>query len=250
MIGRRLPWLLIGVLLVVRAYGAESAGIQPLPLPEGPVSNAIADHFTDALRKNQYEFLSEDKLKSLRAQIEDLASRYAPTQLPGRERESLLSAIDRYVPQHFPNRSPGIRGESDVERTYLTFGDLVNTFKWQLWRALTRKPFTAEQLQQRQAQHDWLRQFIDRVPARPGDAYPPGIDVSSARAWATARLDELLADPLGLMYDPMSARQFELFKKLMDRSAANGLSTTIRDVPVRALGARAHVSASADTAYD
>jgi hypothetical protein len=249
MMRRSFPWLLIGAFIVGQAHGAEPTDIKPAPPPAGTISRAIADHFIDGLRKDQYEFLSEDKLKSLHTEIKDFASRYASAQLPEKERESLLSAIDRYVPRHFPNRPEAIGPESDGERAYLTFRDLVNTLKWQLWRALTRKPFTPEELQQRQIQHDWLRRFIDGVPARSGDAYPAGVGVSSARAWAMTRLEEMFADPLSLMYDPMSDRQFELFKKLMERSADNGLSTTIGDIPVRVLGARAHKSASANTAY-
>jgi hypothetical protein len=256
MTSRSLSWLLVGAFIagvVGQARGAEPIDIKPAPLPDGTISQAIADHFVDALRKNQYEFLSEDKLKSLHTEIADFSSRCKPAPLPSKDRESLLTAVDRYVPQHFPNKSPGSPGQyrsaSDAERAYLTFRDVVNTFKWQLWRALIRRPLSAEQLKQRQTQHDWLRRFIDSVPARPGDAYPPGVVVSNARAWATARLEETLADPLGLMYDPMPDLQFELFKKLMSRSAGNGLVATVLDVPVRALGARAHLSASPDTAY-
>lgn len=252
MISRRLPWLLFGVLLVGRAYGAESTPAGPVAPSETTIGKAMADHFTDALRKNQYEFLPEDKLASLHAEIEEFASRYAAAQLPLRDRQALLTAIDWYVPRHFPGTA-GVRGqsgpESAAERTYLAFRDLVNTFKWRLWQGLARKPLTAEQTQPLRVQHEWLRQFIGRIPARQGDAYPPGIDVGSARAWATARLEEMFVDPLGLLADPMPTRQFELFRNLMERSSGNGLVAAISDVPVRALGARAHTSAGVGTAY-
>jgi len=250
MTSRSFLWLLIGAFIIGQAQGAESTDLKLAPLPAETISRAIADRFIHGLFKDRYEFLSQDKLKSLHTEIEDFAARYASVQPSEKERALLLLGIDRYVLRHFPNRPDAAGPESDAERAYLRFRDVVNTFKWQLWRALTRKPFTAEQLKQRQVQHDWLRQFIDGVPARPGDAYPPGIVVSNARAWAIARLEEMFADPLSLTYDPMSARQFELFKKLMERSADNGLATTIGDIPVRALGARAHTSAKPDTAYN
>jgi hypothetical protein len=219
----------------------------------GTLSKAIADHFVDALHKRAYVFLSDDELGPLRTEIRAFAARYEPAGMPREERESLLSAIDQYVPQLFVNRHfdfPAYFSSAwDVEGTYLKFRDLVNTFKWQLWQALMRRPFTPEQLQRRQAQHDWLRRFIATVPAREGDGYPPGIVAGNAHAWASRHLEEALANPLGWTYDPMPDSQFELFKKLMDRSAVNGLAMSIREVPVRALGARAHASADPNTAY-
>jgi hypothetical protein len=136
-----------------------------------------------------------------------------------------------------------------AEGAYLKFRDVVNTFKWQLWRALTRRPLTPEQHAQRRVQHDWLRDCIAGVPPHPSNTYPPGVLPDDLNAWARRRVERELADPLSLLYDPLSKEQFKVFKVWMQRSAGNGLVMTVKDISVRALGARAHHDANVEGAY-
>jgi len=217
------------------------------------LSNAVADRFVNALRKRSYVFLTEKRLTSLLEEIRDFAATYPPGLLSSAGKKNLLDAIDRYVPEHFLNRHVDFpdhfSSDWDVEGAYLKFRDVVNTFKWQLWLALTRQPHTAEQLQQRHIQHDWLRKFLAGVPIRPGDGRPVGVEPDGIRKWASTYLERQLADPLSLLYDPMTQSQFGVFRGLMKRSAANGLYDTVKDVPVRALGARAHSHADIEMAY-
>jgi len=209
-------------------------------------ADAIAERFISAMRKRNYSFLVEDKLESLRKEIRDFTAKYQPTQMPPARQEALLASIDRYVSDYFLNRP---NCPDDPEGAYLKFRDQVNTFKWKLWLALIRTPHSPEQFKQRQIQHDWLREFIAKVPIRPGDWRPAGVSPNGVRKWALANLEQELADPLSLLFDPLTNSQFEVFKQWMKRSAANGLSHTVTNIPARAIGARAHNHADVEKAY-
>ncbi len=206
----------------------------------------VADRFVGAMLKRNYVFLQEEELESLRQEIGNFAAKYKPAHMPPAGQELLLASIDCYVSDYFLNR-PDF--PDDQEGAYLKFRDQINTFKWKLWLALIRTPPAPEQLKQRRIQHDWLREFIAKVPIRPGDWRPVGVLPDGVRRWALAHLEQELADPLSLLYDPMTNSQFEVFKQWMKRSAANGLSHTVTDIPACALGARAHNHADVEKAY-
>ena len=247
--------LLMGFLVFLfgQAGGGEPVDARPLVSEKTQISQRIAARFADALQKRNYPFMTQNKVAWLRTEIADFTARYQPAQMSGAEQEALLASIDRYVPENFLNRhldSPDdFSSDWDVEGAYLKFRDCVNTFKWKLWVALTRKPPTTEQVSRREAQHNWLRQFIAGVVIRPGDGRPINVTPDGVRAWASAYLQRQFADPLSLVYDPMTDNQFEFFKKLMVRSAANGLYNTAMDIPVRALGARAYDHTDVEKAY-
>jgi hypothetical protein len=254
--------ILLSVFLGARAFKAHSAEPPVARLFAAPVTDHsekgkfagdVADRFIDAMRKRNYSFLTEAKFRALRREIHDFTARYDLVQISSSDQEMLLTAVERYVPEHFSNRGldfPEYFSDGyDVEEAYLKFRDQVNTFKWKLWLALTRSPATSEQLKRREAQHNWLRESIADAPIRPGDGRPLGVAPDGVRAWASAYLERKFADPLSLLHDPMTDRQFEVFKKLMVRSAANGLYNMVTDTSVRALGARAHDYVDVERAY-
>ncbi len=211
-----------------------------------PLAEAIADRFVNALRKRNYSFLMEDKFDSLRKDIRNFAAKYQPAHMPPSRRKVLLVAIDRYIPDYFLNR-PDFREEQEM--AYLKFPDQVQTFQWKLCLALNRTPITPEQFERREAQHNWIREYIKTVPIRPGDGRPIGVAPHGVRTWSSEFLQRKFTDPLSLLYDPMTDCQFEVFNKLMQRSAANGLVMAVSDVPVRALGALAHNCTDVEKAY-
>jgi len=241
------------VCLFGKAYGVEPA-VSKLPISSNKqISNVIADRFVEAMQRRNYTFLTEDKLESLRKEICEFAAKYQPIKLSLSDQEVLLCAIDQYVRDYFLNRGLDYPGDFlpnyDMEGAYLKFGDCVNTFKWKLWLALIRKPLTAEQLKKRQIQHDWLREFIAGVAIRPADWGPKGVAPRGIRRWALTHIEDQFANPLSLLCEPMTEKQFEVFKQLMKRSAVNGLSYTVTSIPVRVLGARAHGHADVERAY-
>jgi hypothetical protein len=211
-----------------------------------PFAEAIADCFVNAMRKRNYSFLTKDKFDSLRKDIRNFAAKYQPAHMPPDRRKALLAAIDRYIPDYFLNR-PDFREEQEM--AYLKFPDQVQTFQWKLCLVLNRVPITPEQFERREAQHNWIREYIKTVPIRPGDGRPIGVSPHGVRKWASAYLEQEFTDPLSLLYDPMTRSQFEVFKQWMKRSAANGLSHTVANIPVRVLGARAHNHADVEKVY-
>ena len=247
--------VLISVFIVARAsedQSAEPPAVKQLTTvvadhsEKSNFDDAIADCFIGAIRKANYSFLTEADYSLLRKEISDFSAKYKPTHMPPAKQESLLSSIDCYVSDYFLNRP---NCPDDPEGAYLKFRDQINTFKWKLWLAITRKPPTPEQLKQRQIQHDWLRGFIANVPIRPGDGRPLGVSPEGVRKWASKYLERELADLLSLLYELMTHSQFEVFKKLMIRSSANGLYNTVTDIPFRAIGAKAHNDANVENAY-
>ena len=231
----------------LKAQSAEQPGVIAASRWEKTeLARAAADRFVDAMRKRNYSFLQTDKLESLQQEIRNFVAKYKPTHMLPAGQEVLLASIDHYVSDYFLNRP---NCPDDPEGAYLKFRDQINTFKWKLWLALIRTPPTPEQLKLRRIQHDWLRDFIAKVPIRPGDGHPIGVAPNGVRKWALAHLEKELANPLSMLYEPMTDSQFEVFKKLMIRSSANGLYNTVTDIPVRALGARAHNHADVEKAY-
>lgn len=243
--------LLLGVgLLHLRAPVVAVSAMTPARLGDVQISERIAERLVGSLRNHRYCFLGEAELSTLTREIATFAARYAPRRMPPAKQDALLEAVEKYVREHFSNpplESP--HRSLSVEGTYLMFRDVVNTFKWQPWRALTRDPLTPEQRAQRQIQHDWLREFIAGVPPNPSKQFAPHPRQEERDEWARTRVERELADPLGLLYDPLTSGQFEVFKAWMRRSAANGLVTTVSNIPRRALGARAHREASIEGAY-
>jgi len=238
------PMILIYAFLLGQTCTSQSAGLGKTDNPAW--GDTVANRFISTMRKRNYSFLTEDKLESLRQEIRDFITKYQPVHVSATRQEGLLCSIDRYISENFLNR-PDCR--SDPEGAYLKFRDLINTFKWKLWLALTRTPAAPEQLKRREAQRKWIREYIETVPIRPGDACPLGVARDGLRTWASAYLEQKFTDPLSLMYVPMTDKQFEVFKQWMKRSAANGLTTTVSDIPVRALGARAHNHADVEKVY-
>jgi hypothetical protein len=64
------------------------------------------------------------------------------------------------------------------------------------------------------------------------------MSAEEVRPWARVRLQQWFSDPLGLLDDAMTEKQFENFKRLLGYSAENGLRNAVTDIPVRALQAR------------
>ncbi|MHC4240411.1 MAG: hypothetical protein ACYSUC_11795 [Planctomycetota bacterium] len=207
----------------------------------------IAERFVGALARRGYSFIDEQDIESLRKEITAFAAEYHTRSFSRAERDKLLVAVEQYVTDNFLHR-PDMEWY-DQEGAYLKFADVVNTFKWQLWKALGRKKLTAEQMSRRDSQREWVRSFVAEVPIRPGDGRPVGVAAVGVREWGNEYIEKKFADPLGLLYEPMTDAQFEVFRKLMERSSANGFYNTVSDIRVRALGAVAHRHTDVEKAY-
>ena len=207
----------------------------------------IAERFVGALARRGYSFIDEQDIKPLRKEITVFAAEHHTRSFSRAERDKLLVTVEQYVTDNFLNR-PDMEWY-DQEGAYLKFRDVVNTFKWQLWKAVRRKKLTAEQMSRRDSQREWVRSFVAEVPIRPGDGRPVGVAAVGVREWGNEYIEKKFADPLGLLYEPMTDAQFEVFRKLMERSSANGFYNTVSDIRVRALGAVAHRHTDVEKAY-
>lgn len=208
----------------------------------------IAEHFVGALARRDYSFIDEQNIDSMRKEIKAFAAEHYLSSFSRAERDELLAAVEQYVTDNFLNR-PDMQ-LYDEEGAYLKFADVVNTFKWQLWRTLRRSRLTAAQMSRRDSQRKWVRSFIAEVPIRPSDALPVGVAAVGVREWGNDYIERKFVDPLGLLYESMTDEQFEVFRKLMERSSANGFCSTVSDIRIRALRALAHHHADVEKAYE
>ncbi|MHC4648191.1 MAG: hypothetical protein ACYTBJ_22245 [Planctomycetota bacterium] len=219
----------------------------PVKSGDDDFAAAIAERFVAALGQRGYNFISEQDIKSLRKEITVFAAEHQSRSFSEAERDKLIAAVGQHATDNFLNR-PDMHWY-DQEGAYLKLRDAVNTFKWQLWNALTRKKLTAEQIKRRNSQREWVRSFVAEVPIRPGDGRPVGVAANGVREWGNDYIEKKFADPLGLLYEPMTDSQFEVFRKWMERSSANGFYNTVSDIRVRALGAVSHRHADVEKVY-
>lgn len=204
---------------------------------DGPAfATDIADHFVAALKGSP--FLNAKRLADIREDLRKFAMPFIPKKMTVLEQQTLLQAID----------NPQISAAGD-DYSYLSFPDRYETFKWKLWRALIRKPFTQDELIRRNAQQAWLHQFIMHTTNRPGDGVPNGIKPEELYAWALRCVDEEAGDPLSLLFDPFTDEQFARFQKGMASSAMNGLTSTVMDLRMRVLDTRRIIGTMVDGGY-
>lgn len=196
--------LLLGGLAVSLAIvQAESIGPDaPANQPLAQGADELADRFTSALARQNLPFLDKQKLADLRARLRQFAADRLPEKLPADRQHALLQAIDQYVEVNF--RTPA--DADSLSRLYLRFPDAVMTFQWQLWLVAHREPLNLEQEAQRQAQHQWVRQFIRSLPSKQGRTH----------AEVLASMEESLVDPLDVLFStPMDPAMFQRFKQTM-----------------------------------
>jgi ankyrin repeat protein len=208
------------------------------PAADAPVADAIAARFTAALEAKAHPFLTADALASMSRDVRAFAAKYEPAAMPAGEREKLLEAVDRYVARHFQPQPDPVTPPAD--QAYLEWPDEVRAFQWMLWRALTRPAPTPEQAEARRVQQQWLREFLASVKPVKNEGDP-----ADARARASAALERELADPLGLLFDPLTPKEFETIQHLMRNVARDiaeiggpGPAWVADDLPRRAWHAR------------
>jgi hypothetical protein len=222
-----------------------------------PLADQVADCFAAHLASLRLSFPSEDRLAALRKDVREFTAKYEPADMPAAEKERLLAGVDRYLARQFQKYDYESVFALE-ERTYLSLPDKLRTFEWMLWVSLTRKPLTTEQAKAREEQRKWLREFLEKVPVRPGDSVPEGLrevlakvpvprdeglpaegaKPEQVRPWAVEQVELCFSDPFSLLYDPLSEKQFENFKRILGYSAWNGLRSTVVDLPSRVLQAR------------
>jgi len=208
----------------------------------------IAGSFIKAIGKCNYSFLTEDEISGLQREIHDFARQYLHGRVSDAEFKILISAVEKYRLRYVKHSDPASQLYAS-EMGYFEFHDQVSTFKWLLWQALRREAQSHGDVKRRNAQHQWLREFIKTVAIRPGDYGPEGVNHDQKYKWAEDALEQKFANPLSLMSEAMTDEQFVNFKEWMKRSSTNGLSHTISDIRCRVIGARAHKHSGVESVY-
>ncbi len=210
-------------------------------------ADEIADSFIKAIGKCNYNFLTEDQIAGLRREIRDFASHYLNGRMSNAKFKTLSKSIENYGLRRVRSDDPDML--YSLEIGYFEFRDQVNTFKWLLWKALTRGSLSASDLKRRNAQHKWLKEFIKTVPFSQSDWMYVGVESNEMRQWAEDSLEQRLANPLSLMSEAMTDEQFVNFKEWMKRSSKNSLVMTISDIRSRSIGAHAHKRCDIEDVY-
>ena len=185
------------------AFLASTAG--PASAGAGTLAEAVADRVAAAMTLQGLPFLSIEDVESLRVEIRDFVAASGPKELPEGRQLALLGAIEPFIAEHFPKSNP--------DKTYVEYRDQVGTLKWVLWLALTRKELGHEELEKRDEQREWMRDYINGLADHPQ---------FGTRAEELAKLERFLADPLFPPFQaPMTDAQFAAFKQPFERRASH-----------------------------
>jgi hypothetical protein len=168
-------------------------------------SAAIADRYLAAMRRKGYAFLAEAELKRRRDEVATFVTKHLRAPLDGRTRGALLDGVDRCLDRlyHIPAGVVyygAVSGTGGEEWVYLNDPDCFRTFQYHLWAGLTHTPLSPADVERRDAQRKWFREYLTYGPWR--ERNPQRNE--RIRARVLAELDGSFEDPLDLLSGPMS----------------------------------------------
>ena len=165
--------------------------------------NAVSNRFAVGIEKHHLPYMTPEVLAALQTEMHDYLSPRVKTPPTGERREAVLEAIDDTVKLRF--------GGPD---SYLSFRTLFDSLRWQLWTATERPPLTADQQAERDRQREWMFDQIRSAPnAENGSGTP---EERQAKSLLTL-VHNVFGNPLiPFFHDPMSAEEFEAFKKQVE----------------------------------
>lgn len=229
-------WLLV-LICVVTLAGSASARVEQ-------DAAIIADRYLTAMQRKGYAFLSKDELLRRRDQIASFTAKHLGQRLDEPTRASILEGIDRCIDRLYTSPAGKVDygngfGSGGEEWMYLNDRDYFLTFQYHLWVGLTRLPFSPADVQRRDTQRQWMRQYLANLPHRGIQEPTPrqGMRSDEVRRWAMAELEKAFADPMHLLSEPMPD---DGFVKLQDRfkQFSNGIAADFHAMEVAALTSR------------
>ena len=166
--------------------------------PDLSYANAVSDRFGADIKKRKLPFVTPEILAALQAELRDYSAPRATRPPAGADRAKVLQALDEFVRQRFDRHS------------YTWFRDRFDALKWSLWAAGDRPELTADELRLRNAQREWMREYVRGLP--PNQHLP--IAPAEQREAALEELErDVFGNPLHpFFHDPMSPAEFEKFK--------------------------------------
>jgi hypothetical protein len=204
----------------------------------------IADRYLAAMQRKGYAFLSRDELLRRRDLIAAFAVKHLRQPLERTTRFAILDGIDRCIDRLYASPAGVVYygngfGSGGEEWMYLNDRDYFLTFQYHLWVGLTRRPLAPADVQRRETQHNWMRQYLTNLPYRGIHETPPreGMRNEEVRPWAMAELEKAFVDPMHLLAEPLPDAGFA---KLQDRFKrfSNGIVADFHDMEVAALTSR------------
>jgi hypothetical protein len=122
---------------------------------------------------------------------------------------------------------------------YLNDPDYFLTFQYHLWIALTRQPLTPADVQRRETQRNWMRQYLANLPFRGRHETPPreGMRNDKVRPWAMTELEKAFADPIHPLAAPLPDDGFAKLQEQF-KGSSNGIVLDFRHMEVVALTSR------------
>ncbi len=204
----------------------------------------IADRYLTAMQRKGYSFLSKDELLRRRDQIALFTAKHLKQRLNEPTRTAILEGIDRCINRLY--RAPAGKihysngfGSGGEEWMYLNDRDYFLTFQYHLWVGLTHSVLSPDDIQRRNTQRQWMRQYLVNLPTRGIQEPRPrkGKRSGEVRGWAIGEMEKAFADPLHLLSEPMPD---DGFVKLQDRfkQFSNGIASDFHAMEVAALVSR------------
>jgi hypothetical protein len=232
----RVRWV-ISLILVASLAGPVIAQVEQ-------DASAIADRYSAAMQRKGYAFLSSGELLRRRDLIAAFTAKHLRQPLDKITRVAILDGIDRCIDRLYSSPAGTVAygngfGSGGEEWMYLNDRDYLLTFQYHLWVALTRQPLAPADVQRRETQHNWMRQYLTNLPFRGIHETPPreGMRHDEVCPWAMAELERAFADPMHLLAEPLPD---DGFSKLQERfkQGSNGIVADFHDMEVAALTSR------------
>lgn len=225
------------LIFVVTLVGSASAQVE---------QNAaiIADRYLAAMQRKGYAFLSKDELLQRRDQIASFTAKHLGQRLDEPTLASILEGIDRCIDRLYTAPAGKVHygngfGSGGEEWMYLNDRDYFLTFQYHLWGGLTRRTLSPADVQRRDTQRQWMREYLTHLPTRGIQEPMPrdGMRSEEVRGWVMAELEKAFAGPIHLLSEPMTDNGFA---KLQGRfkQFSNGIVSDFHHMEVAALTSR------------
>lgn len=201
-------------------------------------ARAIADRYLAAMTRKGYAFLSKNELERRREEVEAFVTKHLGRPLDEPARAAVLSGIDRCLDRLYSTPAGTVHyfngfGSGGEEWVYLNDRDYFRTFQYHLWVGLTREPLPPADVQRRDSQREWMREYLTYGPWR--ETQP--VRNEKIRPKVLAELEKSFADPLGLLYEPLPDDTLaELRERFRDNSS--GIDGDLHQMRVAALTSR------------
>jgi hypothetical protein len=205
---------------------------------------AIADRYLATIQRKDYAFLSRGELLRRRDVIAAFTIKHLHQPLDKITRVAILDGIDRCIDRLYTSPAGTVAycngfGSGGEEWMYLNDRDYFLMFQYHLWVGLTRQPLASADIERRETQQNWMRQYLANLPFRGIHETPPreGMRNDEVRPWAMAELDKAFADPIHLLAEPLPDDGFATLRERFNRFS-NGIVADFHDMEVAALTSR------------